>query len=340
MDFEMMEYQYKAYLENVSKNQTDIIRYATECVCLESNDMLGIMVLNESMMDSIMKAVKGIIAAIKGMWKKFAERMNEVLTTDIAFLEKYKNIMKKPPVSREITMYKYNVDALRTVEVPKFVYDQKMQNWLRSEDAGNTFTSTFMNTSNIKAETSEDITDAVKTHLRGGEDEETIDGKSLDIQKMYIFVTEYKKIIDAITKNNETINKSEADLSKVLSTIKPVEKKKDETVKENTVFSNVYNSYISESKVKIGKASDTASDSGVSTTSTIDSTTSAKIASDMSSGVGKSEDELKAINDNASTFFKCCGSIMAAHLTIAQEAQKNYMAILRQHVRDHVADAE
>lgn len=387
MDYSTFKFKYQLYLESVSRNQSDILRYTSECACLESGDIAGISSINEAVMDGIKNAIQKIIAAISTIWKKFVERANELLTTDNSFLEKYKAIITgKPPKSKDITMYQYNMEALK-IAVPEFTYDQKMKTWLTSEDTEGTFASTFMPTAKLKEDS--DIKEAIEALVRG-ENEVDMDGKNLDMKKMYEFCANYKATVELIKKDTDTILKSQGDVNKLLGQLAPkVQAAEDAKNKEasakpqnpesssttNTttgggnniaggdmanqakpaeekheaVYSNVYKTYVTELNVGAAKEPEkTASSSGANTNgakvnngvknNTIVSKDTIKTMGDDVANSDK--EEFDSISNNAPVFFKCCGNVLAAKLTVCHEIQKTYMTLIRAHVRDYVGETE
>ena len=377
MGYSTYKFKYDLFLANIAKNQSDIIKYTTECACLESGDIKGIQSINEAVMDNIKNIIQKIIAAISGIWKKFVERTNELLTTDSAYLEKYKNvILKNPPKSKEITMYQYNLDMLKQITVPEFTYDQKMQAWLATEDAEKTFASTFM--SSYKLNENADVKEAVEELIRGA-NEVDADGKNIDMNKLYQYCSNYKATVELIKKDTDTIMKNQGEVNKILGQLAPKIQAADVAAKkvstdntdtkstennnqsidvgpmnnlpgvktESVVYSNVYEMYISELKIATAKdePKNSASTTGAKTSGAqvnngakpIEKDTVSTISNDIGD---KSKEEFDKINTNAPIFFKNCGNILAAKLTVCQEIQKTYMAIIRAHVRDYIGEGK
>lgn len=346
MNFETYEFKYKTYLESLSRNQSDIIRYTSVCACLESGDFDRINMINEAAMDSIKNAIKKIIEAIRGLWRKFAERANEILTTDLAYLSKYKDtIQKNAPKSKEITWYNYDLTALVT-ELPIFKYDDKMKNWLDSDDAKSTFFTTFLPSLNVKS--NDDTKEAFEERIRG-ENQVEVDGKNIDIKgKLYNYCVDYKKTVEKIMKNRDNMDKAEAEINKIIGQMstkfkeapntEPEDKTnlKQEEIIPTESFVHKYGKYFTEAdKQTIGKASKEVS-SG--TTVSTNTPSLAKNTADTLNTSVATKGEYENL-DKATVYFRCCGDMIAAQLTVAQEIQKNYMAIIRAHVRDYVADA-
>lgn len=371
MDYSTINFKYQLYLESVMRNQSDIIRYTNECVCLESGDLAAIQSINESAIDTIKAAIRKILSAIASIWKKFVERANELLTTDLAYLEKYKNIiLNKPPKSKDITMYKYDHDALK-IPVPQFDYNNaKLQEWLHiesSEEAEKQFASYFLGSA--KVNTDLDLKEAFEQRIRG-ENQVEIDGKNLDMKKLYDFCVNYKNTVKIIENDTNIIAKSEGLVNKILGDLaskirdednKPSNQNDNDTNTNNKpitnnsklaesriVYSNVYGAYITEAdKQVIGatKEDKSSSDNKATGNSIVNNGLSNKtgnlsknIASDMNGIADKNKKNFDAISKNAAVFFRCCGNIVAAKQTVCQEMQKNYMAIIRAHVRDYVGE--
>jgi hypothetical protein len=374
MEYSEFKYKYQIYQESVIKNQSDIISYMTECACLESGDLASIYSINEAAMDSIKAGIQKIIAAISGIWKKFIERANELLTTDITYLNKYKDIiLKKAPKSKEITMYQYNEDNLK-IQIPQFNYNQDMKEWLASENPEKTFTSTFMGS--VKFNENLDLKEAIEELIRGA-NQVDMDGKNLPMDKMFNFCSNYKATCELIKKDTDTILKAQGDVNKLLGQLAPkTNTSTQNTSQQNTnsnatkvdggnitkyansvqnnneaVYSNVLGRYITEAdKMKVGATQDNQSSSNSSGASTTGSVADNGVGKDMNvnqntkdaikSDLQNNTSDYDAVNKNISKYFKCCGDLLAGKLTVAQEIHKNYMILIRAHVRDYIGETD
>lgn len=389
MNYSDYQFKYDLYLASTVQNQNDIIRYTSECACLEAGDLRGIQSLNESVVDGIKSAIQKIIAAIGTIWKKFVEKANELLSTDASYLEKYKSIiLSKPPKSKEITMYQYNHDTLKNVIVPQFTYDEKMKKWLASDKPEDEFATTFL--SATKLNENAELKEALQELFRGG-DQVDVDGKNLDMKKMYEFCANYKATVELIKKDTDTIAKSQGEVNKVIGQLAPkidaadkaaqAQKtnnssngqntnnqntnngggqsidagsafdKSDATATGESAYSVVYGTYITEDQnIKIGGTKDepkTATPSDASTKGAqvnngvgkgiVTKDTTAAMGNDLAA---KDKEDFDKISTNAPIFFRCSGNILAAKLTVCQEIQKTYMAIIRAHVRDYVGETK
>jgi hypothetical protein len=80
-----------------------------------------------------------------------------------------------------------------------------------------------------------------------------------------------------------------------------------------------------------------AVNNGVGKDMNVNKNTTAAVGTDLAN---KGSDEFNAISKNIGVYFRCCGNILAGKLTVAQAMYKDYMAIIRAHVRDYVGEGK
>lgn len=355
----------ESYYIDEAMNQRSILNFVTECICLESGDYNRIRAINESAADSIKGFFSKIGEFIKGVFNKFRERVAELVTTDKVFLEKYKDIilkkewkdhsidgayMYKPDNLTSIVNHRINVDAdlaaidkLVWVEGSAKEFTEEM--FIEHADTGLSNFKTKFKTNEI----SELVTFAIK-----GQD--TQDGIQAAViykkEEMYQFCSKFEAIKNQLSQNEADLEKVQG---KIISAIGKKENearlKEEQQPKETTeevgndaaIYSNVYGGYISEG-MKVGPAanegkSGTSNNAGTSGAQDkrvkISGTDTAKEAINNKEGTSN---ELKAYVDAYRNYFKYLVDIQTNAMTVGTAMYKDYMKLLRVHVRDYVGD--
>lgn len=360
----------ESFLIEESYNQARILAYANECVCLEKGDISGIQYINESLIDTVKNILNRIWEAIKGVFKKFRERVGELLTTDKAFLQKYKDvIMKNNFKSRDVTdSYKYNVAMLdKAIEsVPKFEMKKFSDKYNNAVKTGNGATPTYTEKEFIKdyipqdltsgQKDPSDVTDCIKIAIQGREDSEDFDVVELNKQSLYNYCVNFeatsKKLDQIESKLQQNHNKITAELNNLLGKIQD-----DIDGKNESAYSSVYNTVVYEDSVST-KSNDDKAEKGKTGTGTGNSAVKADVNLTTISDVNKDaqdqltkvtstadveekkkiQTETKYISDASTDFFKWSCNIVSAVMTCSMSIYKLYMKILRLHARDFIGD--
>ena len=360
----------ESFLIEESYNQACILAYANECVCLEKGDISGVQYINESLIDTVKNILNRIWEAIKGVFKKFRERVGELLTTDKAFLQKYKEvIMKNNFKSRDVTdSYKYNVAMLdKAIEiVPQFELKKFSDKYNNAVKTGNGATPTYTEKEFIKdyipqdivngQKDPSDVTDCIKIAIQGREDSEDFDVVELNKQSLYNYCVNFeatsKKLDQIESKLQQNHNKITAELNNLLGKIQD-----DIDGKNESAYSSVYNTVVYEDSVST-KSNDDKAKKGKTGTGTGNSAVKADVNLTTISNVNKDaqdqltkvtstadveekkkiQTETKYISDASTDFFKWSCNIVSAVMTCSMSIYKLYMKILRLHARDFIGD--
>lgn len=365
----------ESFLIEESYNQACILAYANECVCLEKGDISGIQYINESLIDTVKNILNRIWEAIKGVFKKFRERVGELLTTDKAFLQKYKEvIMKNNFKSRDVTdSYKYKVAMLdKAIEiVPQFELKKFSDKYTDAIKTGNGATPTYTEKEFIKDYIPQDITsgqndpsdvtDCITIAIQGGEDSVDFDVVELDKQSLYNYCINFeattKKLDQIESKLQQNHTKITAELNKLLGKIQDdIDGKK--TSNNESAYSSVYDTIVYEDNKVSTKSNDEKENSGKTGTGTGNSAVKADVhltnindvnkdaqsQLDKVTGTTDAEEkkklqtETKYISDASTDFFKWSCNIVSAVMTCSMSIYKLYMKILRLHARDFIGD--
>lgn len=388
------------YIQEVY-NQHKILSMLNEAVCLESGDFTGLQAINESLIDGVKNFFSRMGEFIKKISTKFRERMSELLTTDKAFLEKYKDIiLKKPFKDHDLTdVYNYpngisekNIKAFSEMDCS---FDDSIKRTIDDNYVGQSkeydevaFINTMLKkvnitNNNVDISKETEISDYIKGAVQG----ETTEYKmnKLDPTNLYNFCKNIDATNNQLEKNQKTLNTSSDKIISLANKIltqtetnktaaeappKPEEnsqqqdnnQQQNNTQQQNssegqqvdqasTVYSLIYGGYINE--MDIGKSSkdDKSTASGSTSGSQAGAVTAddSKVAQSMANELDAKKkgaadlDTAKTENDTASkqvdayqNFFKYCVSVQSNLMTVVMAVYKDYMKILRVHVRDYV----
>lgn len=354
-------------------NQHKILSMLNEAVCLESGDFTGLQAINESLVDGVKNFFSRMWEFIKKISSKFRERMSELLTTDKAFLEKYKKIiLGKPFKDHELTdVYNYpngisekNIKALSMMDCS---FNDSMKGTIDSqyvEPNKEYDEAAFIETvlkkvqvtnNNVDVSKETEISDYIKGVVQG----ETTEYKmnKLNPTNLYNFCKNIDATNNQLEKNQKTLNTSSDKIISLANKIltQTETNKTAAEAKQESTYSVLYGKYITEDSMKIEQASkdDKSSTASGSTTGAQsgavkadDSTAAQSMADELKdkqdNGAANAEDA-KTANDTASkqvaayqNYFKYCVSVQSNLMTVVMAVYKDYMKILRVHVRDYV----
>ena len=363
----------ESFLIEESYNQARILAYANECVCLEKGDISSIQYINESLIDTVKNILNRIWEAIKGVFKKFRERVGELLTTDKAFLQKYKDvILKNNFKSRDVTdSYKYKIAMLdKAIEsVPQFDLKKFSDKYNDAIKTANGATPTYTEKEFIKdyipqdltsgQKDPSDVTDCITIAIQGSDDSVDFDVVELDKQSLYNYCVNFeatsKKLDQIESKLQQNHNKITAELNKLLGKIQ--DNIDGKTSNNESAYSSVYNTVVyegvetksnDEKKDNTGKTGtgtgNSAVKADVNLTDINDVNKAAqgqlsKVTGTTDADVKKKiQTETKYISDASTDFFKWSCNIVSAVMTTSMAIYKLYMKILRLHARDFIGD--
>ena len=299
---------------------------------------------------SIGETLKGwldkIIQGIKSVWDRFVKWATDISTNNNKYLEKHKDvILNKKPLKATISSFnEYDIAAIKTANVPK--YDEiKLQSVPTEKDD---FISKFPEFSKYYKDKEKSFSDNVKYFLRKSKEPHDIQSTNLDMQKLYDYVYNYNTNIKndiqkSINDLQEANKKSEFTIKKLMKkdpAKKTVEIKKnttdnksettdtgsadnkDQSTEESFTFEKTISYYFNEMDIKDdpNQPEVEKTDGGAST----------------DTEAGKDKQLETAIR----LYFTLSAELLGARLNTAQEAYKNYMRIIKWHVKKYVKDDE
>lgn len=337
--------EYQSFISDQLIEEAKLERFIKECLLIEesTNTPYNISILNESISDKIKNAITKVIQTIGKMWAKFVETVNTLVRNDKSYLEKYKDIiLKKKPLDGDYIMYNYDkgIQNMLRVRVPVFNYDS-MSNSLSDKETFIQSQSVFNNIP--KGESS--IADRCKAYFRGGSETITIKAGQLKMTDIFNYCYEYEsKTKVTLEKDLKEIETAANKIADMINTIDRETSSQNESVINDKYYSHVYENYIHEMERHLN---------GEENSSNSTSRPDGSVARNMKNVDGdapKEEDQKVAIKKDSSsyddkikkvqTYLDVCGGVLSAKLSISEEAYKEYMQIIKTHVRDHVGTAK
>lgn len=344
---------YDVFVEQQIQNQSSIVEYLNRCIALESGDIDFLRAYNESFKESAKEIISKIVTKIKTIISKFMERVGEVVRSDKAWFEKYKDtILKNPFKDRDLTMYKYDIDKLeKGFTIPDYNWND-FEAIAMAEDPKKEFISKYLN----NMDPNKEIVEQIKTAVRG-DNEVEINMNSLNRTELYNFCVNYGANNDAMTKCTNNLSKAESNINAELgkySTELDSKAREEESSKQEMAM---YEAMLLHEKVKDGglnKPEEKSKSDGKPAGGTVTMQTGAekvqlsqdKAKQDVdanlrnnandTSNTSEKQDKVAKIQKGASDYFNSLGSMISAKATLLMEAYKDFRQILRIHVRDYV----
>ena len=207
-------YAYSNMLMNEATNQMKLIR------CLEEADSLsmGIMPLQESVVDTIKATIQKIIATVRKIWAKFLGKVSEFVQSDKSWLDTNKStILNQTWKDRTVELYIYDEAALTgdKFKVPQFAYNDFKEIAL-SENIESAFIKKYFGTTLNEQEG--DIREQIINKLRT---EEMVEKSisSIDKRDLFNFCINYENIANNLKKDILVIEKNQSVLNQELGKV-------------------------------------------------------------------------------------------------------------------------
>lgn len=375
---EYTNYQYESYLALKYCQDKEMETYVNECLLLsECAPIEEIKALHESFAQTLKEMMLKVKNAIFKFWNHFLESMNTLVKKDKAYLEKYKDIiLKKEVKDATYTMYNYpkGIKVLLTTEVPAFNFNTMKDYLSNDEDFNKKYFPTIRSKINGEDDT---LQKAAINVFRGGDDTVDFASEQINMTDLYNYCYRYNEIAEAIQKDVKNVQDAFEQAVKVIekadreSKLKKSDNIEDQnntqsntkTEQNNTqsnttpepktteskgesVYSIVYGTYLTEVEISDDNKGAAAASSSSSTMggntdpkkayNKIDNTDKKKLSLDDLD----SEEEAKTYTKMVNVYNTACGGIMSAKETVAEECYKEYMSIIKYHVRALVGDKE
>lgn len=310
-------------------------------------------ILTESVGDTLKAFLDKITNAINGVWERFSKAMDDFATNNNKYLDKHKDvILNKEPLKATISAFNfYSIKDIKTADVPA-LDEAKLLTLPQDKEK---FIKAIPEFSKFYIDTEKSFSDNVKFVLRGKKEPQDIKSSQLNKEQrqiMFDYVYNYNtnikadinKSIDELKESNKkayfiikklakptkdgnvksTINKDNKTETKTADTVKPEDTNKSDNnqgqeKQESFTFGKTMSYYFNEMDIKEDPNQPQPEKQETGST-------------DTNSG----EDNKKA--NAMKMYFSVSSELLGARLNIAQEAYKNYMRIIKWHVKKFVKD--
>ena len=342
---------YVCYIADMSIEQAKIQRYLDECVLIGLNEATydNLQSIQEGFADKLKNGLHKIWTAIVGMWNKFVEGIVTLFASDKKWLEKYKDIiLKKNPVNGlEYIMYPYKkgIPIMMKATVPAFNLQQMFDSLDTEENFQTKYFNSYWKDKKMKFE------DAVKECFRGGDKEERISIKTENLTDMYNYCINCKSMVDGIQKDIDKLERTCEDAKKQVESLarnNEIAARKEEPQNDNSpdnnqpqpqnnsaVLSVVTGRLIHELE-KVDKDNPTGSSS--SNVSKANSNIGGKGAELKDQDIKDLKQDAEEVSKRISLYLRVCANFLGAKMAVAKVIYKEYMQILKDHVRSHLGD--
>lgn len=339
---------YESYIQSKIDAEDRLAFALKESMIISESDYSNIRALQESKIgDKIKTKWKKFIAFIKGMVAKFMESLTNILLNEKDYLEKYKDIIlkKKPKDDMEYSYtgnYDKGIDRLTNTEVPMFDY-YKYRKQLESEDEGD-LVRAIMSGTTFNYDDGETLPEQFKGYFLALEDGQQ-EGKfsSLNMTNIYNFCYNFNKIKGIVDKD---LNRLEAstrsienainrELSAVDSEPETDKPESTETKTESAILNEAEDNEPKNTGLKITDKPSSDPSSKMASTGNRDADAEKDAASAGATVAKNNNKETSDITRAADKWIGICRPLIAAKLTACQQIAKDYMEIIRAHVRSY-----
>lgn len=342
-------------------NKTLIMKESTTNVAQKVNKITAL--YEAKLSDTVKSKWNKFITFIKTLMGKFMESMTKILLDEKGYLEKYKDIIlkKRPKDDIEFSYtgdYKEAANRLMNTELPLFNYEQYKAE-LKAE--GNIVLAQKL-LKNFQLDSGSELSDQMKEYFIAadkGESKGKLSG--VNMRELYDFCYNFKKIKDITDKDINHLESSTMAIQNAINAEirkQPAETNTAEKTGETPAETpkpenngNGENNSSSESDVAKESAIVREADEkqapintnlSIKTTTytdddkKVDNVNAAKTAN-ANAASGEKETDIDAM---ISKWITVCRTIITAKWTASEQIAKDYMALIRAHVRSYVGTKE
>lgn len=351
---------YDIFLASESCEDAKLYAYIQETILKESGQYTNeaYMIIQENLADTIKNAGRKILNAIVTMWNKFVQTMEELFKNDKKYLEKYKNIITEEKVKIEsIDCWAYfdqghgvklaiSNDYNEEIGIGSGVYAdeyKKEYDWIKFR---NDFLKKIGSQRVLKEEEKGDFQDAILEQLRGSETNYKTEEIQKNMTNMYDFCYNYKNYRDSAKKILEKLDNNvkmcEKEIDRLASQIK------EEPTSESAKFNNIFTEENKSAKINVGSPEGDKND-GTSDTNKNAYTTDSKdgdgertVSNDRIKDIASdsTKTELDFLKKNLNESLNAGSAMLGAKITFGENCYKDYMKIIRAHVRMYAKASE
>ena len=367
MDYnEMLDYGF--FLAEQQYEDERLRNYIEGCVTLANgrNSIREMAYINETVGETVKGFFTKILNFIKSIWAKFVESLDRLIQNTQDYLTKYKDIiLKKKAPDVTYTMYNYpeGLKTLVNAAVPPFNYET-MKAYLDGEHQEKFLKQYSPFKDCLIPNSDATYPEQYKATFRNGKgkaDEKIeITASDLNMKDIYDYCYNYKSVKDRLQKDINTIDKASVDANNIIAKrqkdktgqklVDPEElKKDDEKTEGKNEYASIYDRtsrFVNEVEVKPNDNGNDVSSQKVQDTSAQSSTFKAN-----NTNIQQAEDGNKEQSDNAlntvtgdvdtvvkqiNVYFDSAKELLGAKQTVCEEIFKEYMSIIKYHVRYYV----
>lgn len=367
MDYnEMLDYGF--FLAEQQYEDERLRTYIENCVTLANGRRTSVREMtyvNEAIGETVKNFFTKILNIIKSIWAKFVESLDRLISNTQDYLIKYKDIiLKKKAPDVTYTMYNYpeGLKALVNAAVPPFNF-QTMQPYLDGEHQEKFLKQYSPFKECLIPNSDATYPEQYKATFRNGKgkaDEKIeITASDLNMKDIYDYCYSYKSIKDKLQKDINTIDKASVDANNIIAKrqkdktgqklVDPEELKKDE---EKTNGNNESASMYDRTSRFVNELQVTSNDDNNGSTQKVqDTSAQSSTFKANNTNIQQAADNNKEQSDNAlntvtgevdtvvkqiNVYFDSAKELLGAKQTVCEEIFKEYMAIIKYHVRYYV----
>lgn len=352
---------YEEYLENKINNESILASKIRSHISInESSYKKVTAILEARLSDNIKSKWQKFIGFIKNLFAKFAESMTAFFTNNKEYLEKYKDIiLRKKPKDIDYSYngdYKVGIDRCINTAVPVYdgaKYANALEKDVDADTESNTLSIIMQGREGFKNDSASAASDNFKEYFMG-QDKGEHKGKFTDLNftDLYNFCKNSDKINEIVRKDLKYLDDSSDAIRKAIEEKFNADKKNEQVLQNSS-------SYVNEDaepqpddppkpdsnpttddnagKSNLNISSDAVSQMGsMGDRKALDKETTDKFA-DAAAGSGK---ELQKISSMITKWSTICRALISAKCTAVNQIAKDYMDIIRAHVRSYVGQSK
>lgn len=364
---EMLDYGF--FLAEQQLEDARLNAYINNCMMLAEggNIVREMTYIQEAIGQSVKNFFSKIVNVIKSVWSKFVETLNRFIKNTQEYLENYKDIiLKKKAPDVTYTMYNYpeGLKIMVNAAIPQFNYEM-MKPYLDGENQAKFLKQYAPFKDCLVPNSDATYPEQYKITFRSGrskvDEKVQIDASTLNMKDIYDYCYNYQSIKDKLEKDIATIDKAAVDANNII-----LKRTKDEsgqnivpepdlnaTDEEQKVTNNSANMYYRyslyfnelEATPNTGdtKTTTTTSNNNTSTTGTTFKSNNKNIQTASDNNKEQSDNALNTVTGDVdiitkqiNVYFDSAKEFLGAKQTVFEEIFKEYMEIIKYHVRYYV----
>lgn len=360
---------YENYISNTIANEEALTAKINSLIPVNEAAHRKVRVVTEAKLgDTVKSKCNKILDFIKNLFAKFMESMSNLLLNEQDYLKKYEDIIKKKKPKSELgtytTDYRTAIDRCINLQLPVFNFKAHSELLLAEED-DQIVKEIMKGKTGFTYDSGDTLENMFKNYFMANEDGSATTTKNIsdmNFTDLYNFCYNYKKIEEITRKDrnyleqstnailnsikteviaNQDNNQNNATTTSVTS---PVVQSGENSNEEAAVISYNYKNYFTEGEKKedgkdnkgglqintnaISQMNSYKKRDGVD-----DDTKNGNVAAAKAKEDGITEKQMLDMTDK---WLRICRIIIAAKCTAVQSIAKDYMEIIRAHVRSYV----